>query len=50
MWGKVDSESIERIEVVRGPTSVLYGSNALAGVVNFIVKAAPIDYPEEGSR
>jgi outer membrane cobalamin receptor len=29
---------IERIEVVRGPGSVLYGSNAVAGVVNVITK------------
>lgn len=31
-------DSIERIEVVRGPLSVLYGSNATAGVVNIITK------------
>jgi len=28
----------ERIEVVRGPASVLYGSNAMGGVVNIITK------------
>lgn len=31
-------DNIERIEVVRGPLSVLYGSNATAGVVNIITK------------
>lgn len=31
-------EDIERIEVVRGPMSVLYGSEALAGVVNVITR------------
>ena len=46
MYGKVDPWSIERIEVVRGPASVLYGSNALAGVVNFITRKPPIDYTD----
>jgi outer membrane receptor for ferrienterochelin and colicins len=32
-------EDIERIEVVRGPLSVLYGSEALGGVVNVITRA-----------
>ena len=31
---------IDRIEVVRGPGSVLYGSNAYSGVVNIITKKA----------
>ncbi len=31
-------DNIERIEVVKGPMSVMYGSNATAGVVNIITK------------
>ncbi|MDQ7043826.1 MAG: TonB-dependent receptor [Sulfurimonas sp.] len=31
-------EMVERIEVVRSPASVLYGTNAIAGVVNVITK------------
>ena len=29
---------IERIEIIRGPGSVLYGSNAVSGVINIIIK------------
>jgi len=38
---QIPLEMIERIEVVKGPSSVLYGSDALAGVVNIITKPAP---------
>lgn len=41
MYGKVDAESVERLEVIRGPSSVLYGSNALGGVINFTTRQAP---------
>ncbi len=34
----VPLEQIERIEVVRGPMSVLYGSDALGGVINIITR------------
>lgn len=32
-------EAIERIEVIRGPMSSLYGSDAMGGVINIITKA-----------
>lgn len=34
----VPLEAIERIEVVRGPMSTLYGSDALGGVINIITR------------
>jgi outer membrane receptor protein involved in Fe transport len=37
----IDPESIERIEVVRGPASVAYGSDAQGGVVNVITRPHP---------
>jgi vitamin B12 transporter len=36
---------IERIEVVRGPASSLYGSGAVGGVVNMITRRAPANTP-----
>ena len=35
---QVDINTIERIEIVEGPMSVAYGSDALAGVINLITK------------
>ena len=35
----VDVAGIERVEVVRGPASVLYGTDAIGGVINLITRA-----------
>jgi len=37
-WGALPVESIDRIEVIRGPASALYGGNAMGGVINIITK------------
>ena len=38
-----ETEYVDRVEVLRGPASVLYGSNAMAGVINVITKNAAHD-------
>lgn len=38
-----DKEYVDRVEVLRGPGSVLYGSNAMAGTINVITKNAVTD-------
>jgi outer membrane receptor for ferrienterochelin and colicins len=38
---QIPVEMIEKIEVVKGPSSALYGSDAMAGVVNIITKSIP---------
>lgn len=35
---RVDLEDVERIEVVRGPGSVLYGTGAVSGVINVVTR------------
>ncbi len=37
---QIDINAIERIEIVEGPMSVVYGADALAGVINIITKKA----------
>jgi outer membrane receptor for ferrienterochelin and colicins len=40
---QIDINTIERIEMVEGPMSVVYGADALAGVINVITKKAKAD-------
>jgi iron complex outermembrane receptor protein len=40
LWSGYPVEHIARIEVIRGPGSALYGSDAFSGVINIITKAA----------
>ncbi len=37
---QIDINTIERVEIVEGPLSVVYGTDALAGVINIITKKA----------
>lgn len=42
-WGHIPKESIERIEIVRGPSSAVYGSEGLGGVIHIITKKPKAD-------
>ena len=45
-WGTVDGFMIDRLEIVRGPSSVLYGSDSIGGTVSAITKMPAFDEPE----
>jgi iron complex outermembrane receptor protein len=45
----IDPLTAQRIEVVRGPATLLYGNNALGGVVNVISGDLPTTLPSRGS-
>lgn len=38
-----ETEYVDHVEILRGPASVLYGSNAMGGVINVITKRADSD-------
>lgn len=40
---KIPSGEIERIEIVKGPGSVLYGSQAMGGVINIITRSGGVE-------
>ncbi len=46
----VDVTKVERVEVVRGPASVLYGSDAIGGVLNILANEAPPYSAGDGYR
>jgi outer membrane cobalamin receptor len=49
IWGGMPVRAIERIEVIRGPGSALYGADAFAGVINIITQSGKdIDKNELG--
>lgn len=39
----VNTFDIERVEVLRGPASALYGSNAIGGAINLISRTPPLE-------
>ncbi|MDZ4751361.1 MAG: TonB-dependent receptor [Flavobacteriales bacterium] len=43
-WGFLPVENVSQVEIVKGASSVLYGSSALSGVINFRT-TYPVDTP-----
>lgn len=43
----VDTDTLKQVEIIRGPASSLYGSDAIGGAVSFLTKDAA-DYLEDG--
>jgi len=37
-WGTIPLDTIEKLEIIRGGSSVAYGNNALGGVINVVTK------------
>lgn len=44
-WNLIPLEHVERIEIVRGSETVLYGDNAMAGVINIITRKGKVMMP-----
>jgi iron complex outermembrane recepter protein len=53
-WGdehgiEIDENSVNRVEIVKGPASLIYGSDAIAGVINIITTVPPAANVIKGS-
>ena len=55
-WNRAPKATIERVEIVRGSSSSLFGSNAMGGVVNIVSRApqpggvAELQYGQQDTR
>jgi len=55
-WNNISMDNVERIEIIRGSGSSLYGGNAMGGIINIITKepekleiTANIGYGQQGT-
>ncbi|NGR07671.1 TonB-dependent receptor [bacterium SGD-2] len=44
-WSALDPSTIDRIEILRGAASSLYGSDAIGGIINIITRKGETDRP-----
>ncbi|MBU0485384.1 MAG: TonB-dependent receptor [Proteobacteria bacterium] len=42
-FSQLNSDNIARIEIIKGPASALYGSNAIGGIINVITKKPSVE-------
>lgn len=43
----IDPARVEKIEIIRGPAAAIYGSEAMAGMVNVVMKKSEIDFSND---
>lgn len=46
-YNTIDPSRVEKIEIIRGPAAAIYGSEAMAGMVNIVTKKAKPNFYEE---
>jgi len=46
-FNNLDPATVERIEIVRGSQSAIYGSDALGGVINIVTRKAPAGHEQQ---
>lgn len=49
IYDQIPFEAVESIEVVRGPTSALYGRNGVGGTINILTRKAPEEFEASGT-
>jgi vitamin B12 transporter len=47
-WANLTTDNVDRIEILRGPGSVIYGSDAVSGVVQIFTRRGQGDFSAEG--
>ena len=46
-FSNITTDNVERIEIIRGPSSALYGSEAIGGVINIITRTGEEEFSGE---
>jgi vitamin B12 transporter len=47
-WANLTTDNVDRIEILRGPASVIYGSDAVTGVVQIFTRGGVAGFAAEG--